>query len=457
MSEVPTSPAIRLSPHSLEAERAILGGVLIEPDALARVVDVVRDVDFYLERHRKIFGRLVAMSQAGKPLDLVLLADLFRAEGTLEEVGGLSYLSSLIDAVPLTLNLVHYAGVVREKARQRRLLEIATEITERTYDGALGADQLYELAEQLLSGASTDRVSGGFSAMPAVVRETFTHLEAMQGRQGAVTGIPTGFTRLDEMLAGLQPSDLIILAARPAMGKTAFALNLVAAAALRSQVTAAMFSLEMSRSQLALRLLCAESRVDASRVRTGQLRDSDWEALAGGAERLRCAPIYIDDTMNLGITELRSRCRKLRAERGLGLVVVDYLQLMSGDAASREQEIAQISRGLKSLAKELNIPVIALSQLNRSLESRTDKRPMMSDLRESGAIEQDADVILFLYRDAVYKRKDGSEEHLSDDERRRAEVIVGKQRNGPIGTAEIAFVGEHTRFENWDGPIRFGS
>ena len=446
----------RVYPHNIEAERAVLGGILIENEAINRALEFVKDVDFYLERHRKIFGRMIAMFQENRPIDMLLLADSFRQEGLLEEIGGLTYLSSLTDAVPLTTNISQYAQIVAEKAVLRRLLEVTQDISERVLEGQGNTRELLDHAEQTIFQVAESKARQSLTPMSEVIQSAFTHIERLYDRQEEVTGVPTGFERLDQMLAGFQGSDLIITAARPSMGKTAFALNVAANAALRANVPVAFFSLEMSKEQLAVRLLCSESRVDASKVRTGRLGEDDWALLARGAEKLYDAPIYIDDTPGINVLDVRAKCRRLRAERGLGMVMIDYLQLMSGVGKlnSREQEISQISRSLKGLAKELHIPVIALSQLNRSLESRTDKRPMMSDLRESGAIEQDADVILFIYRDAVYKRKEGAEDHLTLEERRHAEIIIGKQRNGPIGTVELAYIGEHTRFENYSGPSR---
>ncbi len=439
----------RAFPQNLDAERAILGGVIIENDALGRVLEHITPEDFYREAHRKIFEAMVTLYQEGKPVDPVTLTELLESQGVLEAVGGVSFLASLPDAVPVTTNLTAYARILREKAVLRRLLQAAEAISERVLSGEGEFQDILDFAEKSIFEISEFKAAQSFTHISKILQDTFAHIEQLYERKESITGLPTGLEGIDRLLAGLQPSDLIIVAARPSMGKTAFALNLCQHAALRVGVPVAIFSLEMSKEQLVLRMLTSESKVDATRVRTGQLDEDDWNRLVDGSEKLYHAPIYIDDTPGITIHELRAKVRHLRKEHNIGLVVVDYLQLMtsSGKLGSREQEIAEISRGLKAIAKELRLPVVALSQLNRSLESRTDKRPLMSDLRESGAIEQDADVIMFIYREVVYRRKE-TEEELDEELKRRAEIIVGKQRNGPTGTVRLVFLGEYSSFVN---------
>ena len=440
----------KIFPHNLDAERAVLGGILIENDAVGRVLEFVRPEDFYREAHRKLFAQMLELYQENRPIDLVTLSESLINQNQLEEVGGVAYLSSLPDAVPVTTNIVNYAQIIREKAVLRRLLETSSHISERvlTNDGTF--QDILDYAEKAIFDITEFKASQAFTPVSQILEATFAHIEKLFARKEAVTGVPTGLFGLDKMLAGFQPSDLIIIAARPSMGKTAFALNLCQYAALNAGVCVAIFSLEMSKEQLVLRMLTSEAKVDASKLRVGMLNDEDWQRLIHAAERMYDAPIYIDDTPGIGIHELRAKVRRLKQEKNLGFLVVDYLQLMSGSAKSnsREQEISEISRGLKGVAKELKIPVIALSQLNRGLESRTDKRPMMSDLRESGAIEQDADIIMFIYRDWVYKRRESAEADEDEELKRKAEIIIGKQRNGPTGTVELVFLGEFSSFVN---------
>ncbi len=440
---------VRTYPQNLDAERAVLGGIIIENEAMGRVLEHIGPEDFYREAHRQVFSVMMSLYQDNKPMDLVTLVDALSAQGILDEVGGVAFLSSLPDTVPVTTNLTTYALIVKEKAVLRRLVEASQEIAERALAGDSEFQEVLDFAEKSIFEISEFKASQAFTHISKIVEATFEQIEKLYERKEAVTGLPTGLEGIDRILAGLQPSDLIIVAARPSMGKTAFALNICQHAALRAGVPVAIFSLEMSKEQLVLRMLTSEAKVDASKVRTGQLDDDDWQRLVKGAETLLEAPIYIDDTPGITIHELRAKVRHLRKEHDIGLVVVDYLQLMSSSSKlnSREQEIAEISRGLKAIAKELRLPVVALSQLNRSLESRTDKRPLMSDLRESGAIEQDADVIMFIYREVVYRRKE-SEEELDEDLKRRAEIIVAKQRNGPTGTVKLVFLGEYSSFVN---------
>jgi replicative DNA helicase len=430
---------------------SVLGGVLLENEALNKALEILRPEDFYREAHRKIFSALIDLSDKGEPADLVTLTAALQLKGDLEVVGGSAYLATLVDYVPTAANIVYYCRMVKDKAVSRRLIQVATEIATRGYEGGdVEAD--LDWAEKSIFEIAGSKAKPSYFSTREIMKDTFKTIEKLYDRKELITGVATGFNDLDLMTAGLQGGDLVIIAARPSMGKTAFCLNIVEHAALHvaKPVPSIIFSLEMGKEQLVQRLLCSVSRVDASRLRTGHLGESDWPKLTNGAGLLSEAPIFIDDTPSISVLELRAKARRLKAEHDLGLVVVDYLQLMQGrNAESRQQEISEISRSLKALAKELNVPVVALSQLNRSLESRTDKRPMMADLRESGALEQDADVIMFIYRDAVYceacKRRDNSCDKGHDMD---AEIIIGKQRNGPIGSVHLTFRGEFTRFEN---------
>ncbi len=448
MSEVPSH---RLPPQSLEGEMSVLGGILLENEALNKALELLRPDDFYRESHRKIFSTLIQLSEKGEPADIVTLTAALQQQGDLETVGGSSYLATLVDYVPTAANIAYYCRLVKEKALSRHLIRVATDIATKGYEGG-DVEQNLDWAEKSIFEITGMKARPSYFSTRDILKDTFKAIEKLYDRKELVTGVPTGFTDLDTMTAGLQGGDLLIVAGRPSMGKTAFCLNLVEAAAIHSEkpVSTIIFSLEMSKEQLVQRLLCSISRVDASRLRTGHLGDSDWPKLTNGAGMLSEAPIYIDDTPAISVLELRAKARRLKAEKDLGLVVVDYLQLMQGhNSESRQQEISEISRSLKALAKEINVPVVALSQLNRSLENRTDKRPIMADLRESGAIEQDADVIMFVYREAVYCEFCKSKEKTCDKGHEKdAELIVGKQRNGPIGTVHLTFRGEYTRFEN---------
>ncbi len=441
----------RLPPQNLEAEMSVLGGVLLENEALSRALEFLTASDFYRESHRKIFGALLALSEKNEPADLVTLTAVLKDRGDLEDVGGSTYLATLVDYVPTAANIAYYCKLVKEKSVARKLIEVSTDIATRGYEGG-DMEEILDHAEKSIFEISENRIRPSYYPVRDILKDTFKSIEKLYERKELVTGVPTGYHDMDKMTAGLQPSDLIILAGRPSMGKTAFALNLLENATTHSEkpVTAAIFSLEMSKEQLVQRLLCSIARVDAGRLRTGHLGESDWPKLTMAAGQLTEAQIFIDDTPAITVLELRSKARRLKAEHGLGLIIVDYLQLMRGsNPESRQQEISEISRSLKALAKELDLPVVALSQLNRSLESRTDKRPMMADLRESGAIEQDADVIMFVYREAVYCDDCKSREKTCDKGHDKdAEIIIGKQRNGPIGTVHLTFRGEFTRFEN---------
>lgn len=441
----------RLPPQNLEAEMSVLGGVLLENEALNRALEFLTTDDFYRASHRKIFKALISLSEKSEPADLVTLTAALKDRKELEDVGGSTYLATLVDYVPTAANIVYYCKLVKEKSVARKLIEASTEIATNGYEGG-DMDIILDRAEKAIFEISENRSRPSFFPVKDILKDTFKTIEKLYDRKELVTGVPTGYHDLDKMTAGMQAGDLVIIAGRPSMGKTAFALNVVeyATAHASTKVPAVVFSLEMSKESLVQRMLCSVAKVDAGRLRTGHLGESDWPKLTMGAGQLSESPFFIDDTPAISVLELRSKARRLKAEHGLGLIVVDYLQLMRGsNTENRQQEISEISRSLKALAKELEVPVIALSQLNRSLESRTDRRPMMSDLRESGAIEQDADVIMFVYRDAVYcdacKKRDGS---CDQGHEKDAEIIIGKQRNGPIGSVSLTFRGEFTRFEN---------
>ena len=437
--------ALRVPPQSVEAEQAVIGGLMLAPDSLDRVGDFLTEHDFYRRDHRLIYRAIRELSEKNKPFDAVTLGEWFEVNALSEQIGGTGYLIELASSTPSAANIRAYAEIVREKAVMRQLIEAGTEIVNdgfqpegRDSQEVLSAAEMkvFKIAEQGRRGRAD------FVPLREAMKDAFGILQERYENQGNVTGLPTGFHDLDEMTAGLQPSDLIILAARPAMGKTTLALNIAEYGALKTKKAVAVFSMEMSASQLAFRLISSIGRVNATRLRTGQLEDEDWSRVNMAIKMLSDVKVFIDDTPALSPDVLRSKARRIKREHDLGLIVVDYLQLMQvpGSAENRTNEISEISRSLKALAMELKVPVIALSQLNRGLESRTDKRPVMSDLRESGAIEQDADIIMFIYRDDYYN-KDSPDKGL-------AEVIIAKQRNGPTGTVKLFFQKNQTRFEN---------
>src|SRR5213596_3852576 len=418
----------RVPPQSLEAEESVLGAVMLDNTVVDRVVEMLRPEDFYRGAHRKLFRAMVELNGRSEPIDLITLSETLKARGDLAEVGGGAYLAELTERVPTAANAVHYAKIVRERSILRGLIEASTEIASRGYQAPDNVDELLDHAERLIFGIQERKVRQAFTKLSEVLVESIKTIERLYEQKQAVTGVSTGFADLDALTAGLQPSDLIVVAGRPSMGKTALCLNIAEHAALRADVGVAIFSLEMSKEQLALRMLCSESRVDLKRVRTGHLSDREFPKLAMAAGRLADAPIFIDDTPALSVLELRAKARRLKRDPStkLGLIIVDYLQLMRSTEGkdNREQEISEISRSLKALAKELSVPVIALSQLNRQVESRNPPKPRLADLRESGAIEQDADVIAFIYREEVYVE--------DSDKKGVAEIIVAKQRNGPV-------------------------
>ena len=434
----------KLPPQHIEAEQSVLGGILIENYAINKVMEILKPDDFYRESHRKIYEALIVLSERDEPADSITLTNELKNSGHLDSVGGVSYVASLIDLVPTAANIEYYAKIVKEKAILRKLIQTSTEIITQSYEDRGDVEGFLDEAERAIFDISENRVRPSFYPIKDVVKGSFKILERLYEKKELVTGVPSGFKDLDRMTAGFQPSDLIIVAGRPSMGKTAFCLNVAQYAAIEKKNPVAIFSLEMSKEQLVIRMLCSEAHVEGTKLRSGFLSESDWPRLTIAAGNLSDASIYIDDTAALSVLELRAKARRLKTERGgLGMLIVDYLQLMKGRARveSRQQEISEISRSLKALAKELNIPVIAVSQLSRKTEERTGNRPQLSDLRESGAIEQDADLILFIYRDEVYNR---SEENPN---RGKAEIIIGKQRNGPIGKIELAFLDKFTTFK----------
>ncbi|MDF1525505.1 MAG: replicative DNA helicase [bacterium] len=431
----------KVPPQNLEAERAVLGAILMDNESIYAVMEILDSSAFYQPSHRLIFSTMLELSERGDPIDIVTLAERLRSGGGLDKAGGPDYIPTLADEVPTAAGVVNYATIVREKATLRSLIEASTEIVHNCFETPGEVDQVLDDAERRIFAISEERIRSGFLSMKEIVKSSFKTIELLYEKKEHITGVPSGFADIDDLTSGFQPSDLIIIAGRPSMGKTAFCLSIAQYASMHKEKTVAVFSLEMAKEQLVMRMLCSEARIDAHRLRSGFLGQTDWPKLSTAAGRLADAAIYIDDTPAINSMEMRAKTRRLKAEKGLDLVIVDYLQLMSGRRSdSREQEISEISRSLKALAKELGIPVLALSQLNRGVESRVDKRPILADLRESGAIEQDADVIMFIYRDEVYN-KDTMDKGI-------AEVIIGKQRNGPVGTKKLTWLDKYTRFED---------
>lgn len=432
----------RLPPQNIEAEQSVLGAVLLDNDAVFKALESLRPDDFYRETHRKIFSAIIELYQKNEPADLITVTNILKNQGVLDDIGGAGYLASLVNGVPTAANITYYSKIVHEKSVLRQLISASTNIIDGCFNEAEEVDSFLDQAERVIFEVAQQKIKQAFYLVKEIVKDSFKTIEKLYERKELITGIPMGYTELDKMTSGLQSSDLIVLAGRPSMGKTAFALNMVAHAAIEMNYPCAIFSLEMSKEQLVQRLLCSEAKVSGSKLRGGFLAETDWPKLTRAAGAISEAPIYIDDTPAMNVLEMRAKTRRLHKDKGIKLIVVDYLQLMRGvgRVESREREIAEISGALKALAKELKIPVIAISQLNRAVENRQDKRPQMADLRESGALEQDADVIMFVYRDEVYNRE--------SQEKGIAEVIIGKQRNGPVGYTKLAFLQEFTRFEN---------
>jgi replicative DNA helicase len=448
VSKSPAEKKGRIPPQNTDAEESLLGGVLIDPEALNKIADIVEADDFYREDNRTIFQLVLDLYGRNEPIDLITVSSLARDKGLIEKIGGIANLSRLVDGMPTSANITQYAKIVKEKALLRSIMRTATEIVEKGYEVDNNVDGFIDEAEQMIFQIAEKKYKPSFFSMKDLVMTSMKTIESLAERHDGITGVPTGFTDLDRMTGGLQHSDLIVVAGRPSMGKTSFALNMAQFAAVSGGgedggVPVGVFSLEMSKEQLVMRLLSSEAEVEFFKIRGGGLKDEERMRLGRAAGKLYGAPLYIDDTPALSVLELRARARRLKKEHGLALIVIDYLQLMRGRASNldrREQEISEISRSLKALAKELNVPVIAISQLNRMVEQREDKRPRLSDLRESGAIEQDADVIMFIYRDVVYNKE--------TKEPNTAEIIVGKQRNGPIGDVRLTFLDKYTTFAN---------
>jgi replicative DNA helicase len=430
----------KLPPYNKEAEQSVLGACLHSADAIAKALEVLTEEDFYKAANKKIFIVMREQFEANESIDVLALAERLRKKDELDNVGGLEYLSLLEDYIPTATAVGHHAKILREKKILRDLIQTATDIVSNSYSDRDDVDTLLDRAEQSIFEISEKRTKASFYKLPDIIRENVSTLEKLSMKPGMVTGVSSGFADLDNMTAGFQPSDLIILAARPSMGKTSFALDIARYVSLHEKIPTAMFSLEMSKQQLGVRLLCSQARVDSSKVRTGYLAKSDWPKVHEAGSKLSEAKMFIDDSAALSVLDVRARARRLAAEQPLGLIIIDYLQLMHGRGGteSRQLEVSDISRGLKALAKEINVPIIALSQLSRAVEGRTDKRPMLSDLRESGSIEQDADVVMFIYRDVVYNPE--------TDDPGKTEILVRKQRNGPIGDIQLHFENQFTRF-----------
>ncbi len=431
----------KLPPQNLDAEQSVLGAILIDNNALPRALEILDPEDFYKLSHRKIFFAMTELFEKNEPIDLITLTDQLKKNNELEEVGGLSYLSLIVNTVPTAANVRYHSHIIREKALLRGLLRSTSDIANKVYEDSLDAEDLVDYAERSIFKISDKRVKASFVSLKEVIRDSFEMIEHLYDKKETVTGVPSGFRDLDDLTTGFQKGDLIIVGGRPSMGKTAFALNIAQHVGVDLKEPVAIFSLEMAKEQLAIRMLCAEAMVNSNSIRKGFIRKEDWHKLTSAASNLTGAPIFIDDSSGITVLELRAKARRLKMEHGLSLVIVDYLQLMRGKGSfeRREQEISDISRSLKALAKELSVPVIAVSQLNRSVEQRRPPKPILADLRESGAIEQDADVILFLYRDEVYNK---------DAKKGFSEVIIAKQRNGPTDTVNLAFLASCTRFLN---------
>jgi len=434
----------RLPPQNLEAEQSVLGAILIDNNALPKSIEILDPEDFYKPSHRKIFYAMTELFDKNEPIDLITLTDYLKKKDELEAIGGVAYLSSLVNMIPTAANIKYHSHIIREKALLRGLLRSANEIAGKVYEDSHDAEDLVDFAEKSIFDISDKRVKASFVTLKEVIKDSFEMIEHLYDKKETITGVPSGFKDLDDLTTGFQKGDLIVIGGRPSMGKTAFTLNVAQHVGLELREPVAIFSLEMSKEQLALRMLCSEAMVNSNSIRKGFIRKEDWHKLTSAASNLTGAPIFIDDSSAITVLELRAKARRLKMEHGLSLVIVDYLQLMRGKGSfeRREQEISDISRSLKGLAKELHVPVIAVSQLNRSVESRRPPKPMLADLRESGAIEQDADVILFLYRDEVYNKDNPANKG-------KAEVDIAKQRNGPAGvTVHLAYISHCTRFMN---------
>jgi replicative DNA helicase len=436
--------SLKVPPHNLEAEQAVLGGVLLNNDAMNQLMDILSPDDFYREANATIFEGMTLLYNESEPIDVITLSEALTRKSRLEKVGGIDYLAVLVQSVSTSAGIVYHAEIIRHASVRRQLISECSNISELCFQEQEDAEDLLEKAEQTIFNIAESQIKEGFQGLNQVIKGSMERVVKAGESKGFLTGITTGFDHFDRLTAGLQPSDLIIVAGRPSMGKTALALNMGYNAAKSTKKGIAVFSLEMSKQQLGIRLLGFESRIDATRLRTGRLKKDEWQELIDSADRLSEIPIYIDDSSAISVLEMKAKCRRLKKRGELGLVIVDYMQLIQGrrSAESRQLEMSEISRGLKGMAKDLDIPVMALSQLNRKVEDRPNKRPQLADLRESGAIEQDADVIVFIYRDEFYNPQ-------SEESRNIAEIIIGKQRNGPTGSVKLTFLKELTRFENF--------
>ncbi len=435
---------MKVPPHSLEAEQAVLGGILLNNDSMNQIVDIISPEDFYKKSHALIFETMIELYNQDEPIDVITVSQYLAAKNKLEDIGGFDYLMSLVSSVSTSAGITHHAQIIKDLSIRRKLINTCADISEACFQEWKRTEELLEYAEQSIFDIADQRSKGGLESLNEVVTKSFKKLESSATTEGFVTGISTGFRDFDRLTSGLQPGDLIIIAGRPGMGKTAFALNIGYNAAIHSKKSVVFFSLEMSKLQLGIRLLGFASEIDTARLRSGFLNDDEWDKLTEAANHLSELPIFIDDSSNLSVLEMKARCRRLKRTHELGLVIIDYLQLIQSHKSyeSRQMEISDISRMLKALAKDLDVPVIALSQLNRKVEERQNKRPQLADLRESGAIEQDADVIAFIYRDEVYHPENPHNKNI-------AEIIIAKQRNGPTGTFKLTFIKEITKFRDY--------
>jgi len=434
---------IRSMPQNLEAEQSVLGSMLIDKTAIAQAAEVLNAEDFYRDSHKVIFNAIRDLYQKDVPVDMITLIDYLRSTENLEDAGGITYITEISNSIPSTANLLSYIQIVEDKSILRKLIRSSTEIIETSYNKQDNVESVIDLAEKKIFNLAEKKNTSDFEPMNAVLERGFLEIERLFNNKGETTGVPSGFKDLDDKTSGFQRGDMVLIAARPSMGKTTFVLNLAQHAALRSGKKVAIFSLEMSKEQLAYKLLCAEANVDMLKLRTGNLDDKDWENIARASGPLAAAKIFIDDTAGVSVMEMRSKCRRLKMEHGIDMIIIDYLQLMSGsNPENRQQEVSEISRSIKAIAKEMQCPVLALSQLSRAPEQRADHRPMLSDLRESGSIEQDADLVMFLYRDEYYNKE--------TEDKNMAECIIAKQRNGPVGTVKLAWLGQYSKFGNLD-------
>lgn len=434
----------KIPPHNLEAEQSVLGSMLLEREVISLAVEILKKDDFYREDHREIFDSILDLYERAEPIDIITVSEKLTHRGSLENIGGLEYLTHLVNSVPTTANMKYYAKIVEEKSILRKLIRASNDIANMGYEAAEEVSFVLDRAEKSIFDILQKRNVQGLYPIKDVLLDAFNRLEELYNSDGSITGVPTGFSDLDHKTSGFQNSDLILIAARPAMGKTAFVLNIAQYAALHARIPTAVFSLEMSKEQLVNRILCSEAMVDSQKMRTGKLEDNDWHKIARVLGPLSDAPLYIDDTPGISVMDIRAKCRRLKLEKNLGLIIIDYLQLMQGRgrSESRQQEISEISRSLKILAKELNVPVLTLSQLSRAPEQRNDHRPILSDLRESGAIEQDADIVMFLYRDDYYNPE--------TEKKNISEVIMAKNRHGATGVVELVWLGQFTKFANME-------